>query len=154
MEYAQIVGMVLLLSLLLLAVAPLLKKRSVVIAQKKELLEMRDGVADILESRRYLTQHLGTLEYVIEQKQSYPEATIVLGELSKIIPASSYIKNFTLDGSNILMQGEGTDIVSLIETLESSKLIDSAEFSSAINHNPRTGLDQFVMKLKLASENI
>lgn len=133
----------------LVVASPLLKKRAVVIEQKRQIAELQQSVGDVLRKKNAIEADLRAFEYVAKRRQELPPVTQVLEELSRLVPDGIYLTQLVSRSGQLTLRGQGVDVVGLIDLLNGSPLFDDARFASPVSRNSRTGLDQFSVSARL-----
>ena len=142
----------LLFSLLVSAISPLLHKRVVVLETKNAVVELRGEAAGIMEKKLQLEKNINVLQFLVNKRKEMPRRALIVEELSRIIPDEIYLSSLKIKDNMATLQGQGKDVVSIIEKLEASRLFSSAKFTSTVNRNAQTGLDRFSIKLDIQAE--
>ncbi len=133
--------------------SPIMQKRTVMLEQKQHIAELREQTAAVIKKKHSLEKNLNGLNYLIAKKSENPPMAKIIEELTRIIPDESYVPQLRFKGNEIIIKGQGKNVVTLIKTLENSALIESAKFTSAVNRNARTGLDSFSIQIILATRS-
>ena len=58
-----------------------------------------------------------------------------------------------MQGNNLVMNGSGTNVVDLIQKINASDRFADARFSAPISRNRQTGLDQFVVNVRVLPDS-
>lgn len=130
--------------------SPLIKKRSHLIEQRGQIEILRSEAAGITEKKQVLEKGLEELKFLLDKKFEVPPLAQVVNELSRTIPDEVYVSQLSFRGRKITLKGQGQNVVSLVEKLQASPVIDAANFSATVNRNAMTGLDSFSMEIVLA----
>lgn len=77
------------------------------------------------------------------QRLERQPAVAVLNDLSKLLPATVWLESLTLDNGKIELKGQGKDIPSLIQLLESSASFQNVNFAAATQLNAELNADAF-----------
>ena len=80
--------------------------------------------------------------------------TLVLEEISKIIPDNSSLTEFEYSGNSIRMVGTSEDPSGLINPIEQSKILSDAKFFSATTKGPEDKAGQFHIEAQIKPEEI
>ncbi len=134
--------------------SPLAKKRSYMIEQKRQIDALKHEAAGIAQKKLALEKGLKELNFILGKKSTFPPLAEAINELSRVIPDESYVPQLKFKNGLITLKGQGTNVVSLVEKLEASPLVETAKFSATVNRNARTGLDSFSLQIKLADRNL
>lgn len=142
------------LSLLAAALSPLLHKRMVMLDTKQTVMTLRGDAAGIMEKKLQLEKNIKVLEFLVNKRNQIPKRALIVEELSRIIPDQIYLNSLKIKDNVATLQGQGKDVVSIIEKLVASPLFSAAKFTSTVSRNARTGLDRFSIKLEIKAEAI
>lgn len=140
--------MMLIVALLVTAIVPVAKLRSLVVDRKHEIQIVDERITGLQEKRQILEHDLTSLNYVLEQRAKNKELSVVIEELTRIVPDEIYISNLSVQNQKIVMSGTGTGVVDLIELLNSSTLFEDAKFTASITRG-RAGEDIFTASVQL-----
>jgi general secretion pathway protein L len=132
-----------------LAVTPLLAKRSAMLEQKAAIRELQQSVGELAREKNTLEADGRSLAYIVERRKQSPRMTTLVEELSYLVPKSIYLTQLAVAKGRVRLTGQGADVVGLIDLLNASYFLDEAKFESTVSRNPRTGLDQFSVGAKL-----
>lgn len=139
----------LLVLLLVTAVVPVIKLHTLVLERKTEIRALTASVTDLQEKRETLDHDLVALNYVLAQRASNRTLTIIIDELTRLVPDEIFINSVSLDGQALAISGMGTGVVDLIELLNSSPLFEDARFTASITRS-REGQDIFTASMQLS----
>lgn len=143
--------LVALLALLLMtAVVPVFKLQSLMFERKAEIRELSVSVTDLQEKRDVLDHDLVALNYVLAQRVSHRTLSIIIEELTRLVPDEIFINSVSIEGQALAISGMGTGVVDLIELLNSSSLFKDARFTASITRS-REGYDIFTAKMQINS---
>ena len=143
--------LVALLALLLMtAVVPVFKLQSLMLERKAEIRELSVSVTDLQEKRDVLDHDLVALNYVLAQRMSHRTLSIIIEELTRLVPDEIFINSVSIEGQALAISGMGTGVVDLIELLNSSPLFKDARFTASITRS-REGYDIFTAKMQINS---
>lgn len=148
-------GLALLLacSLVGLMLAPVLKERQLVIERKQMIATLNAEVRDLMEKRSNLDASLSGLNYILDKRAAVALPTETLAEVTRVVPDDIYITSYRVQGNNLVMNGSGTNVVDLIQKINASDRFADARFSAPINRNRQTGLDQFVVNVRVLPDS-
>lgn len=141
----------LVLSLGLAMAAPVVKLRTLVIQGKQEITQLSREVQGIRQEWYDLQQGAASLTYMLEQYAQHGKPTLILDELTRLIPDNVYLTAMTLEKNRLEISGQGTDVVDLVEILNESGLFEGARFTSAVTRG-RDNRDVFVISMQLATQ--
>ncbi|MES2817369.1 MAG: PilN domain-containing protein [Pseudomonadota bacterium] len=129
--------------------APLYKQRALVIERKEQITNLQAEAAGLMATQEALEKNLAALNLMVESRAKRPQISMVLAEMSKVVPDSIYMGDLRILGDTLTMSGFGTDVVELIALINGSKWFADARFASPVSRNPSTGLDQFTVTARL-----
>ncbi len=131
--------------------APVIKLRSMLLQANSEIAELDKKVADTKEGWYGLQKSAADLAFMLEHHARHGRPAVIIDELTRIIPDTVFLTNFTLEGQRIEISGLGTDVVELVEKLNASELFTHAKFASAVTRD-RNNLDVFTIGMQWVSE--
>jgi len=133
----------------IVAAVPVVRQRAIVVEQNEAIGELRGEVRDLVDIRTRLQSSLTALGYVREQRAKRPSMVMVLEELSRLVPDTTWLRQVQIRGDKLGIQGEGEGAVDLVNTLEESPLFREVRFTSAVTHDARLGVDRFQLEAVL-----
>lgn len=139
------------LSLGLAMTAPVAKLRMLVVQSKQEIIQLESSIEHVRKEWYELQEGASSLGFMLEQYAQHGRTTQVLDELTRIIPDTIYLTGLTLEKSRLEINGQGADVVELVELLNASELFEQARFSSAITRG-RDNQDVFVISMQLVAQ--
>ena len=142
--------LLLVMSIGLAMLAPVAKLRLQVVQANQEIAALDRKVADTRHGWHAFQREIEGLEFMLAQYEQRRQPSVVLAELTRLIPDNVYLTSMTLDQSGIQLTGQGTAVVDLIEILNESALFEQARFSSAITRS-RDSLDVFSISMQVAA---
>ena len=148
LNHNSLLLVLLLFSLGAAVLTPVWVAREHVIERKQELFRVHAEVVDTLTTRDQLTQNLQLIT-ALQAERTLPSVSLVLAELSARVPDSIFLTELRIDGELIRLSGNGLEVVNLIDQLNASPILTDARFTSSVNRNARTGLDQFTASVQL-----
>ncbi|MDY0205311.1 MAG: PilN domain-containing protein [Pseudomonas sp.] len=134
--------------LLVTAVLPVFKLHSLVLERKAEMRTLSASVTDLQEKREILDHDLVALNYVLVQRASNRTLSIIIEELTRLVPDEIFINSVSIEGQKLAISGMGTGVVDLIELLNSSPLFKDARFTASITRS-REGQDIFTANMQI-----
>lgn len=140
----------LVISVGLAMLAPVAKLRLQAALVNQEVAALDRQVAEIRHGWQELQREVEGLEFMLGQYEQRRHPSLVLAELTRLIPDNVYLTSMILDQNGIQLTGQGTAVVELIEILNESELFEQARFSSAITRG-RDGLDVFAISMQMAA---
>lgn len=100
--------------------------------------------------REQLVNAAGASGFLAARKRATPSALAVLQDLTKRLPADTWLERFSLDSQGQLtMQGESAKAAGLIDTLRDSPLITEPKLQGVIQPDPVTGKEHFDLAAQL-----
>lgn len=130
-------------------VAPVVKLRLDVILGKREITALDRKVGGTRHGWYGLQKSVGDLEFMLTEHAKHGRPTLILGELTQLIPDDIFLTSLSIEKDRIEIAGQGKNVVNLVQTLNDSKYFEQASFSSAITRG-RDGLDIFAISMRLA----
>jgi len=111
-------------------------------AIKNEVAELQARIAAIKDDVRLVGNMRTSIESteaqiksLLKKKTSRPYAVDILLELTKRLPADSWLTNLRLTGGRLQIQGYSENATSLIQLLEDSPLFSNTRFTSPLASN-------------------
>jgi general secretion pathway protein L len=84
-----------------------------------------------------------------ERRRQRPSAAAVLNELSSLLPETAWLQSVSLDGTQLELKGEGSDIPPLIGILEESAWFSDVNFAAATQFNAERNAVAFAIGASL-----
>ena len=146
------------LALILIATAlalPIWQKRQEIAALNPlvERAKREAEGADRLKSE--LDTLVQTYDFLLQRKHTYPAATMVLDELTRVLPDGTWLQQLNLrshpKGWEIQIQGETTISSRLASVIEDSPLFRDAGFKSPLVKGQAPGSERFHLGAELES---
>ena len=135
--------------LLITAVVPVIKLRTLVLERKHEIAVVDERATGLQEKRQILADDLAALNYVLEQRASNQQLSSVIEELTRIVPDEIFINSLSVQKQAVVISGVGTGVVDLIEVLNNSPLFEDAKFTASITRSNQ-GQDIFTASMQLS----
>lgn len=135
--------------LLVTAVVPVIKLRTLVLERKHEISVVDERATGLQEKRQILADDLAALNYVLEQRASNQQLSSVIEELTRIVPDEIFINSLSVQKQAVVISGVGTGVVDLIEVLNNSPLFEDAKFTASITRSNQ-GQDIFTASMQLS----
>jgi general secretion pathway protein L len=109
-------------------------------AQARQATSLRQQLVDAAAGSGFLAA----------RKRATPSPLAVLQDLTKRLPADTWLQRFSLDSTGQLtMQGESAKAAGLIDTLRDSPLITEPKLQGVIQPDPTTGKEHFDLSAQL-----
>ncbi|GGK84883.1 PilN domain-containing protein [Amphritea balenae] len=102
-------------------------------AQAEHAKQLRDELQLLQDNRRFL----------IARKDPQSSSLVLLSELTRLLPDTTWISRLNLQDGTVVIQGESTNASALIAILEESTLFQDVRFSSPVTINPRSQKERF-----------
>ncbi len=83
------------------------------------------------------------------RKSSAVPMVVLLEELSKTIPANTYVTELNIEGSTVRINGMSSEVPALIELLEDAETLEAAEFGAPTTRNEKGGRDSFQIVVRI-----
>src|SRR3546814_6161100 len=93
------------------------------------------------------------MAYLQHARAVRPTTVEVLDELGRLLPDSTYLEKLSIEGDQILLNGQSSEASALVGQLEGSKLWRSPALTGALQPDPRSGRDRFTMTAQMAIDN-
>ena len=137
--------------LLLLCLGQWLHNRQDALADMQAQVDaMHADAQKVAELRKQLEDSAGASGFLARRKASSAAVVDVLQDLTARIPDDTWLERFTVDSSgHVGMQGQSAKASSLIDALQSSKLLTGANFQGVIQRDPATNKERFFMDAQL-----
>jgi len=113
-----------------------------------------------IAAARHAAEDVRTLRYAVTKAEepltllrrrlNMTPATVVIGELSRVIPDDTWVTNLTLKGGNLEFSGNATHATRLVSELETSRLFVQPHFEAPITGWP-DGSERFTISAGVRS---
>jgi general secretion pathway protein L len=112
---------------------------------------MRADAQKIAQLRKQLEDSTGAAGFLAKRKTDSVAIVDVLQDLTARIPDDTWLERFTVEssGGRVGIQGQSAKAASLIDVLQSSKLLTGANFQGVIQRDPATNKERFYMDAQL-----
>lgn len=131
-------------------VTPVLQLRMEVVRGKQEIAALDARLAEARSGWYGLQDAVERLTHVLKEQEVYAQPSVVLQELTRVMPDTVYLTNMNLTGERLDITGSGRNVVELIELINASPLFYNARFSSAVTRG-RDDLETFVVTVQVRS---
>ena len=81
--------------------------------------------------------------FLARAKAERPSATLVLAEMTRILPDDTWLTRFEFDGNEVQVRGSSMRASALIGLLEQSELFDRVEFRSPVMRSEEAATESF-----------
>ena len=131
---------------------PLIKQDDVLSQLETEISNNRDVVTKLKNLKLQKETLLGKTSFLISKRNDYIPVIDILNELTRIIPDDTWLVRFSLTNGEIQLQGESTIASSMIQSIESSDILNDVKFRSPVISNEATQKDKFNISAKLSDD--
>lgn len=138
--------------LLLLCLGQYLHNRQEALAAMQvQVDDMRADAQKIAQLRKQLEDSTGAAGFLAKRKTDSVAIVDVLQDLTARIPDDTWLERFTVEsgGGRVGIQGQSAKASSLIDVLQSSKVVTGANFQGVIQRDPATNKERFYMDAQL-----
>jgi general secretion pathway protein L len=137
--------------LLLLCLGEWLHNREDALATMQAQVDGMHGDAQkVAQLRKQLEDSAGAAGFLAQRKIGSIAVVDVLQDLTVRLPDDTWLERFTVDSSGrVGMQGQSAKAASLIDILQSSKLLTGVNFQGVIQRDPATNKERFYMDAQL-----
>lgn len=137
--------------LLVLCLGQYLHNRQQALADMQtQVDDMRADAQKIAQLRKQLEESTGAAGFLAKRKTDSVAVIDVLQDLTARIPDDTWLERFTVDSSGrVGIQGQSAKASSLIDVLQSSKMLTGANFQGVIQRDPATNKERFYMDAQL-----
>ncbi|WP_432695485.1 PilN domain-containing protein [Marinobacterium sp. YM272] len=144
---------VLIVLLLSLVIGVLFYQREERLLALQQAIGPRESVAEeaqAIRSEIELMESGG--QFIYERKTTRPATIVLLDELTRRLPDSTWLSRFELEGDELRVQGESNSASGLISLLEESPLLEQVSFTSPVTINPRSRKERFSLTAQVQGE--
>jgi general secretion pathway protein L len=146
--WAQVAGVVLLLlSVGALPLAKLLGKHEKIERLEQTISRVSVQAEQLQKVREENKEIVGNLESLASFVNSQPDMRELLKELTEILPASTWLKEFNFSKGWIRIQGVSDSATSVVEALEKSPFFSEASFDSPVTNTNNQEMFTIVAKI-------
>jgi general secretion pathway protein L len=111
------------------------------------------GVSRAATDAARLQKEIAALEadgrFVGDRKRSTPPATLVLAEVTRLLPDDTWITELQMNGADLQLQGSSVSASALIALLEQSSMMKGAAFRAPTTQDPASGREWFHIATQL-----
>lgn len=145
-----VLGVVLLALVVLCMVQWLHNRRALVRDMRAHVQALHDRASAVMKLRRQLEARSGAAGFLIRQRAQAPTVLAVLDDLSRRLPADTWLERFSIGGDgSVGMQGQSAQAVRLVDLLKQSPLLSEPGFQGTIQTDPRTHKERFYLTAHL-----
>ena len=141
------------INVLLLAVAvtlPLLQKQHVIESLQPQVTAAIEAAKNGTQLRREVERLSAAGTYLRNKKNDRTHFMQVLDEVSRLLPAHTWVHRVDYDGDEIQVQGESSEASTLIRTLEASPLFEGVQFRSPVMRVGSTEFERFHLSASIS----
>lgn len=121
-------------------------------AMQAQVEDMRADAQKVAQLRKQLEDTAGAAGFLARRKIDSVAVVDVLQDLTTRIPDDTWLERFTVaNDGRVGIQGQSAKAASLIDVLQSSKLLTGANFQGVIQRDPATNKERFYMDAQLRS---
>ena len=143
-RFSNIALMTLALVLLTTALAlPLWQKRQQTIALFPLVNKVRIAAQNADALHRELEQSVARHNFLLDKKRAAPPVTILLNEVTRLLPDDTWVQQFELKGRELQLVGETGSSSKLIGIIEQSNLLNEASFRSPLTKTQPGNFERF-----------
>lgn len=106
-------------------------RRHVAIQEQQQLVQALEArLADLPELRGKITAMQAQINFLIAQRRDRPSPLIVIEVLSRLLPDSVWLTDFTLDGNEVVITGLAEDASPLVALVEGAPHFEQVRFNT------------------------
>lgn len=152
----RLVNYFLMLTTLLLILAnlalPIWQKSRLALSLEDQLIEARQQSAETVALRDKLEQAELENRFLENKKQAGLQLTLVVNELTLLIPDETWVSNFELREGIVHLHGQSLASAALIPLIEASPLFRNVSFRSPVTQNRQNNTERFHISAELVME--
>lgn len=143
-RFSNIVLMALALVLFTTALAlPLWQKRQQTIALFPVVNKARIAAQNADALHKELGQSVARHNFLLDKKRAAPPVTILLDEVTRLLPDDTWVQQFELKGRELQLVGETGSSSKLVGIIEQSNLLNEASFRSPLTKTQPGNFERF-----------
>ena len=119
-----------------------------------EIETSKKGALEVNKLRSVWEQALEKQNFINEKVSSRKSVTMIINELTNIIPDHSWLTRLQVRENTVRLQGESSAATSLIGIIEQSVYFKGVRFQSPVTTNISTGGDRFQIMTELTEKEI
>ena len=131
---------------------PMSRQQDLVDQLEQELATLKSSADETLLLREKLDLETARAGFLVEAKSNLPAMTLILAELTALIPDHSHILQLEINDDGIRLSGLADKASDLISILDQSEMFASPAFRSAVTRDPRNGKERFQIAVKLTGD--
>ena len=105
--------------------------------------QLRQQLSRNVELFEQLEQRKQQLNALLERQRQRPAAVLILDELTRLMPDSTYLRRLQITGSAVRLQGVSNNAASLVQRIEASDFFSGVRFEAAVVRDTRTQGERF-----------
>lgn len=134
------------LVLLGVVMAQSLANREAALEQLRVVAEReRREAQSVAQLRSTLKDAIEGANFLAEKKRSRPPVIDVLLDVTKRLPNDTWLQRFSMNGTQVQLQGQAREASALIGVLQKSPLLEAPALQGAITPDARTSKEQFLI---------
>lgn len=145
-----------LLAVILAAAAvtiPLHERRSTAADLEAQLAAARAEAEESLALRERLERLTASSAFLATQKARVPMASLVLAEVTRVVPDQAYLARLDWRDGTLQLQGFAEAAAALVGLLDRSPMFEAPQFRSPVTPDRRTDLERFHVAVELTPED-
>lgn len=131
---------------------PLIKQDELLNQLETEIADSRDVVNKLKDLKLHKKALFDKASFLISKRNDYIPVIDILNELTRILPDDTWLVRFSLTNGEIQLQGESTIASLMIQSIESSDILNDVKFRSPVITNAATQKDKFNISAKLSDD--
>jgi general secretion pathway protein L len=129
--------------LLALLIIPIWQKRIAAIELLTPLAQAKAAAKETDALRERLGKSAEEANFLPAKKWDTPSATLILEELTKLLPDDTFVIQLEFDGKAVQVMGETGSAATMVETIEASPLFKDVAFRSPLTKIQGSPFDRF-----------
>lgn len=129
---------------------PLIQKHRAVAAQREQVVEARAAAQDVLRLREEVAALSDTRDYVIARRRERPVASVLLRELTQLLPDDVWLHRLAISRTEISIAGFAPASATLVQDIEAHARFEQVAFRSPTMRQPDSGLDEFNLSFRIS----
>ncbi len=152
----RLVNYMLMLTTMLLILAnlalPIWQKSRLALSLEGQLSEAKQQSAEAVALRNKLEQAELENKFLEEKKHQALQLTLILNELTLLIPDDTWVSNFELREGVVHLHGQSVASAALIPLIDASPIFRNVSFRSPVTQNRQTNTERFHISAELVIE--
>jgi general secretion pathway protein L len=130
---------------------PLVKKHRAVAAQREQVVEARTAAQAVLRLREQVAALRDTRDYVIARRLERPVVSVLLRELTQLLPDDMWLHRLTIGRMEVSIAGFSPASSTLVQDIEAHARFEQVAFRSPTMRQPDSGLDEFNLSFRISA---